>query len=223
MRVKVAKWGNSVAVRLPKRLADDLGLIPGKTVGVEKDGTRLAIETAPTPPWPAYRLQDLLAEMDRLGPEHERTTSDWGSAVGSEVVDDAYSHGEITLDDILSGRMLPHVGDIAWIELDPVKGSEQAGRRPALVLTSRGYHRRSRRAVVCPISSSERRWPFNVELPAGLKTRGAVLVDQVRAIERSERMFIIVRAPAALVAEVRGRLAALLGFDVGSFAAVEPT
>lgn len=113
--------------------------------------------------------------------------------------------------------MLPDIGDIVWIEFGPVKGTEQGGRRPGLVLTSLGYHERSRRAVVCPITSRERSWPFNVRLPAGLKTRGTVLVDQIRAIERAERMFeIIERVPAEFLSEVRGRLAALLEFDVVS-------
>lgn len=113
--------------------------------------------------------------------------------------------------------MLPEPGDIAWVELDPVKGSEQVGRRPALIVSERIYHEASRRAVICPISRTERPWPFNVQLPSGLKTNGAVLVDQVRTIDRAERMFeIIERAPAAVMAEVRGRLAALLGFDIVS-------
>lgn len=113
--------------------------------------------------------------------------------------------------------MLPDVGDIAWIDFDPVKGSEQPGRRPGLFLTPEGYHQRSRRAVVCPITSSDRPWVFNVALPAGLKTRGAVLVDQIRSIERSERIFdIIERAPLEVVVEVRRRLGGLLGFDIVS-------
>lgn len=111
--------------------------------------------------------------------------------------------------------MALETGDIAWVESDPVKGTEQAGRRPAMVLTSSGYHRRSGRAVVCPISSAGASWVFNVALPSGMKTRGSVLVDQVRTIERSERLFdVIERASPELVADVRGRLAALLGFEV---------
>jgi mRNA interferase MazF len=111
--------------------------------------------------------------------------------------------------------MLPEIGDIAWVDFDPVKGTEQRGRRPGLILTPLSYHRRSPRAVVCPITSKERPWAFDVSLPQGLKTRGTVLVDQVRTIERAERIFAIIeRAPAELLAEVRGRLAALLEFDV---------
>jgi mRNA interferase MazF len=111
--------------------------------------------------------------------------------------------------------VLPEVGDIAWVELDPVKGSEQAGRRPALVLSDASYHAESKRAIVCPITSAARPWPFNVVLPADLKTKGVVLIDQVRTIDRTERMFdLIERAPDEVLAEVRGKLAALLGFDI---------
>lgn len=113
--------------------------------------------------------------------------------------------------------MLPEAGDIAWVELDPVMGTEQAGRRPALILSDLIYHEVSRRAVICPISNSQRPWPFNVLLPRGLVTTGAVLVDQVRTIDRSERLFdIIERAPEEVLAEVRARIAALLGFDFGT-------
>jgi antitoxin component of MazEF toxin-antitoxin module len=62
MKVKVAKWGNSLAVRLPKPLADELGLSPGKTVDLEKRGTKLSIETA-SRKIPYYRLEDLLAQI----------------------------------------------------------------------------------------------------------------------------------------------------------------
>ena len=111
--------------------------------------------------------------------------------------------------------LLPDVGDIAWVEFDPARGTEQAGRRPALVLTPRSYHEQSRRAVVCPITSNIRAWPSNVSLPEGLKTKGVVLVDQVRAIDRTERMFgTIETAPADVLAGVRAKLAALLGMDL---------
>lgn len=111
--------------------------------------------------------------------------------------------------------MHPDLGDIAWIDFDPVKGTEQAGRRPGLILTPLWYHERSNRAIVCPITSREGAWSFNVPLPFGLKTNGAVLVDQVRTIDRANRMFAIIeRAPPELLAEVRGRLALLLGFDI---------
>jgi mRNA interferase MazF len=56
--------------------------------------------------------------------------------------------------------MLPEAGDVAWVEFDPVLGAEQAGRRPALVVSEREYHEISSRALVCPITSRARPWPF---------------------------------------------------------------
>jgi mRNA interferase MazF len=113
--------------------------------------------------------------------------------------------------------VLPNVGDIAWVELDPVKGSEQAGRRPALVLTGRDYHDRSPRALVCPISSKARSWAFNVPLPKGLRVEGMILVDQVRMIDRAERLFeVIERTPPETLVQVRGLLAALIGLRLGN-------
>lgn len=85
MKVKVAKWGNSLAVRLPKRLADELGLAPGKTVDLEKDGTRLAIETAPGRAVPKYKLEDLLAQIE---PGNAPAFEDWGILPSEWPVED---------------------------------------------------------------------------------------------------------------------------------------
>lgn len=105
MKVKVAKWGNSLAVRLPKGYVDDLGLKPGSVVDLKRQGSRLTVETAGAADIPYYRLEDLVAEMKRLGPEAEPETVEWGPDRGSEIIDDEYSRGEIKLDDILSGRL----------------------------------------------------------------------------------------------------------------------
>jgi len=111
--------------------------------------------------------------------------------------------------------MVPQAGDIAWVELGPVKGSEQDSRRPALILSDAAYHETSRRAVICPISSTDRPWPFHVSLPVGLATTGVVLIDQIRTIDRPERMFDFVeRVPSEVLLNVRNRIAALLGFDI---------
>jgi len=63
MKVKVAKWGNSLAVRLPRLIAEDLGLVPGREVELLQDGTRLTMETATKSKIPHYRLEDLLAQI----------------------------------------------------------------------------------------------------------------------------------------------------------------
>ncbi len=85
MKVKIAKWGNSLAVRLPRRLAEDLELAPGKTVELEKEGRKLTIEPA-APKIPYYRLEDLLAQIPP-GTEPPPLV-DWGPDVGTEILPD---------------------------------------------------------------------------------------------------------------------------------------
>lgn len=93
MRVKLAKWGNSLGLRLPKAAVEAAGLKPGSEVEVTVEGRDLRVRQ----PLPIkyYRLEDLVAEMKRLGPENEPETVDWGADRGSEIIDDSYSRGEI--------------------------------------------------------------------------------------------------------------------------------
>ena len=106
---------------------------------------------------------------------------------------------------------LPDRGSLVWLEFSPQAGSEQAGRRPAIVLTTIDYHRRSRLAVVCPITSRVRGWPMEVRLPKGLAIEGVVLVDQIRSIDREARsMKIFGEAPLDVLDEIDARLAPLL-------------
>jgi antitoxin MazE len=88
VKTKVAKWGNSLAVRLPKPLVDDLGLRPGREVEVRQDGSRLTLEMIPARRIPQYRLEDLLAQIKpgQKAPPFE----DW-SAVEPPWPDDDWS------------------------------------------------------------------------------------------------------------------------------------
>jgi mRNA interferase MazF len=107
---------------------------------------------------------------------------------------------------------VPDRGDLAWVVFTPQSGREQAGRRPALVLSPRLYHERSELAVVCPITSNREPWPWKVLLPDDLAVSGAVLVDQVRSIDRgARRLRIVGRAPQGIVLDVQAKLTALLG------------
>jgi antitoxin MazE len=99
MKVKVSKWGRGVGLRLPEAVVEAAGLQPGDQFEIEIRGRELRLK--PAVPVKHYRLEDLLAEMDRLGPENTPKLVDWGPDVGAEIIDDAYSRGEITLDDIL--------------------------------------------------------------------------------------------------------------------------
>lgn len=106
---------------------------------------------------------------------------------------------------------VPDRGSLVWLLFSPHAGREQAGRRPGIVLTPRGYHLLSDLAIVCPITSRERGWPTEVKLPPGLPISGVVLVDQVRSIDReARRLEILGQAPESVLDEINARLAALL-------------
>ncbi|MSO72010.1 MAG: mRNA-degrading endonuclease [Rhodospirillaceae bacterium] len=106
---------------------------------------------------------------------------------------------------------LPDRGSLVWMLFSPQAGSEQAGRRPGIVLTTAAYHQRSRLAIVCPITSRERGWPMEVKLPPGLPISGVVLVDQVKSIDRDLRhMEIVGVAPREVLDDIDARLAPLL-------------
>jgi mRNA interferase MazF len=106
---------------------------------------------------------------------------------------------------------LPDRGSLVWLLFSPQAGSEQAGRRPGIVLTPLAYHQVSRLAIVCPITSRERGWPTEVKLPDGLPVSGVVLVDHVRSVDREARKLeVIGQAPDTVLDEINARLAPLL-------------
>ena len=106
----------------------------------------------------------------------------------------------------------PDAGDLVWLTFDPQAGREQAGRRPALVLSPASYNRRSGLALMCPITSRIKGYPFEVELPEGLDVSGAVLADHVKSLDwRTRRAERAGKVPAAILRDVLARLAPLLG------------
>jgi mRNA interferase MazF len=105
-------------------------------------------------------------------------------------------------------------GDVHWIDLDPVLGSEQAGRRPAVIVSGLDFNSRSPRIVVCPITSRMLDWPVVVRLPDFMKTRGVVLCDQVRSIDRARRLFgYIESVPDDTLFQIRDVLGAILTLE----------
>ena len=89
MQVRVSKWGNSLAVRLPKELAEKLALKEGQTVDVSIEGKALTVR--PFAKRRSPTLAEMVAEAKRLGPEHEPGIVDWGPDVGAEIIDDECS------------------------------------------------------------------------------------------------------------------------------------
>lgn len=82
---------------------------------------------------------------------------------------------------------LPEAGDLIWTDFDPTRGREQAGRRPALVVSSARFTENTGLTVVCPITSRVRPFPTSVVLPAGMPIAGEILTSHVRSIDTRAR------------------------------------
>ena len=110
-----------------------------------------------------------------------------------------------------SREYAPTRGDIVWISLDPQAGHEQAGPRPALIISPAVYNGKVGLALLCPITSQIKGYPFEVRLPEGLPVSGVVLADQMKSLDwqirQAER---IGKAPEAVVGEVLAKLMPLL-------------
>ena len=106
---------------------------------------------------------------------------------------------------------IPDRGDIVWLEFTPQAGHEQAGRRPALVLSPRNYNDRSSLALFCPITSRVRGYPFEVQLPSSGPVIGVVLADQLRSQDwRARHAKFAARASPQTVSEAQEKVGVLM-------------
>ncbi|MGB7415491.1 MAG: endoribonuclease MazF [Thermosynechococcaceae cyanobacterium] len=106
---------------------------------------------------------------------------------------------------------VPEQGDAVWIDFNPQMGHEQAGRRPALILSPLSYNRKVRLALLCPITSRVKGYPFEVVIPSGEKVSGVILSDQVKSLEWQKRnVEFVAKLPDEIVAEVMKKLKTLL-------------
>jgi len=111
----------------------------------------------------------------------------------------------------VAGEYVPERGDVVWLHFDPQTGHEQAGTRPALVISPRAYNRRVGLALFCPITSQVKGYPFEVVLPQGLKVKGAILSDQLKSLDwrvrKATRMGVL---PGDVLDETIARILALV-------------
>jgi mRNA interferase MazF len=106
---------------------------------------------------------------------------------------------------------VPKRGDLIWLDFTPHAGHEQAGRRPAAVISSSQYNRKVGLLLACPITSQRKQYPFEVLLPDGLPITGVILADQVRSLDwKSRRAAFIGRVGEEVLAETLGKLAVLI-------------
>jgi mRNA interferase MazF len=106
---------------------------------------------------------------------------------------------------------VPDRGHVVWLSLDPQAGHEQAGRRPALILSPAAYNGKIGLVLVCPVTNRVKGYPFEVAIPAGHGVAGVVLADQVKSQDwHVRRAEFICALPDAVVEEVLKRLGTLL-------------
>lgn len=111
----------------------------------------------------------------------------------------------------MARRYVPQRGDIVWLSFTPQVGREQAGRRPALVLSPAAYNGKVGLALFCPITSKVKGYPFEVTIPPGMAVGGVVLSDQVKSLDwRGRRAEFAGRLPDAELSEVLAKVGALL-------------
>jgi antitoxin MazE len=120
MKVKIAKWGNSLGVRLPKGLTEETGLRDGQVVELTARGR--GVDMRPAVALKRYHIKEMIAEMDRLGPRHRPKHVDWGPDIGAEIIDDGGARRDTTK------RGGPRVGRSQTVAR-PGKGRRAARRR----------------------------------------------------------------------------------------------
>ena len=108
---------------------------------------------------------------------------------------------------------IPQRGDVVWIDMNPQAGHEQAGRRSAVVLSPSAYNNKVGLALLCPITNQIKGYPFEVIIPHGLKTTGAILSDQVKSLDwKIRNTEYYDKVPETVVLEIFKKLSTLLRF-----------
>ncbi len=107
---------------------------------------------------------------------------------------------------------VPDAGDVVWLDFDPGAGREQAGRRPAVVLTPRTYNQAANLAIMCPVTRQAKGYPFEVALaPSGSGLDGVILVDHLKSVDWQARHAEYEgKAESDVMVTVRERLRVLL-------------
>jgi len=106
---------------------------------------------------------------------------------------------------------IPDRGDVVWVSFNPQAGHEQAGRRPALVLSPAAYNGKVGLALLCPITNQVKGYPFEVPIPENQTPKGVILADQVKSLDwEVRRAELIYSLPGPVVKQVLQKLGTLL-------------
>jgi mRNA interferase MazF len=193
MHIRVQKWGNSLAVRIPKPLAEDAKVEEGTVLNLAvSEGKVIATPVKKKAVSPADASQSVQEKPAR----------------GSRVRCAGRTGGLV-----VARRYVPARGDAIWLTFTPQAGHERAGRRPALVLSPASYNGKVGLAILCPITSQVKGYSFEVATPASSRVGGVILADQVKSLDwRVRQAEFICKRPRETTVEVLGKLGALL-FD----------
>ena len=111
----------------------------------------------------------------------------------------------------MSRVYVPDRGDVVWIDLNPRAGHEQAGRRPALVLSPARYNSKVGLLLLCPVTTQIKGYPFEAHIPDGLKVIGTILSDQIKSLDwKARKAEFICSLPDSVVQEALKKLNTLL-------------
>lgn len=106
---------------------------------------------------------------------------------------------------------IPQCGDVIWITLNHQGGHEQAGRRPAIVLSPGAYNGKTGIVILCPVTSLVKGYPFEVRIPGGLPVKGVILADQVKSLDwKARQAEWLCTLPPDVTTEVLAKLGVLL-------------
>ncbi len=110
-----------------------------------------------------------------------------------------------------TGSYAPERGDLVWLNFNPQTGHEQKGRRPAVVLSPKEYNLKAGLAILCPVTSSIKGYPFEVILPKSCSIHGVILSDQIKSLDWSARgLELIEKLPRSVISEVQMKLELLV-------------
>jgi len=191
MSVAVKKWRNSAAVRIPAVVLEATQLEIDEEVDIREEAGRIVIQPVREK---VYKLDDLVKGINRNNVH--------------EAVDFASAGRQRGL--VMARGYVPDSGDVVWLNFTPQAGQEQAGHRPALVVSPAAYNGKTSLMLCCPLTTRIRNHPFEVPLPGS--PASVVLADQVKSVDwRARKAIRKGQAAPAELAEGWAKVRALIG------------
>ncbi len=106
---------------------------------------------------------------------------------------------------------IPEKGDAVWLNFNPQSGHEQAGHRPAVVISPKSYNQKVGLALFCPITNQAKGYPFEVVIPRNKKISGVVLSDQIKSLDwKARNVEFITKLPDLVIEKILGKIKTLM-------------